>query len=139
MKARADIGFVQLGWKPLRGDAPGRDGPVEFRVIAPWCPDCEDWGESLAQGLPADGRPVWLVGEFCSEESLLAYAGRYWPAHLPILLGTTDKTEVSRVEAPFQQVRSAFQDNRKWGVPSVIGGHLVNGRLLVENLFDPSA
>jgi hypothetical protein len=138
MSFKADIWFAQLGWTVLRGKFAPVDGPVEFRVVAPWCPDCEEWGPRLTQGLPVDGRPVVLVGEFATPEAVLAFADRFWPAGFPVLHGTREKSEIARIQARFRQVRAAFGDVRKWGVPSVIQGQLFNGRLLVENLFDPT-
>ena len=138
MSFKADIWFAQLGWTVLRGEYTPADGPVEFRVVAPWCPDCEDWGPKLSQGIPPDGRPVVLVGEFARSEEILAFADRYWPKSLPVLQGTSEKSEIARIQARFRQIRAALGDPRKWGVPSVIQGRLFNGRLLVENLFDPS-
>ncbi len=136
---KADIWIAQLGWTALRGQMPLGDGPVEFRIIAPWCPDCVDWGPEIASNLPGDGRAVFLVGEFALASEILAYAERHWPSGLPVLHGTSEKSEIARISARFRQMRAAFGDARKWGVPTVIQGHLFNGRLLVENLFDPSA
>ncbi len=136
---KADIWLAQLGWTALRGQMPRGDGPVEFRIIAPWCPDCVDWGPEIAHGLPKDGRAVFLVGEFAQAGEVLEYAKSHWPAELPVLHGTAEKSEIARISARFRQMRAAFGDVRKWGVPTVIQGRLFNGRLLVENLFDLSA
>jgi hypothetical protein len=136
---KADIWLAQLGWTALRGQMPRGDGPVEFRVIAPWCPDCVDWGPEVSRNLPGEGRAVFLVGEFAQAREILGYAEKHWPAELPVLHGTTEKSEIARISARFRQMRTALGDARKWGVPTVIQGRLFNGRLLVENLFDPSA
>ncbi len=136
---RADIWFASLGWTPLRGALPVDNGPVEFRVVAPWCPDCEEWGPTLAKGMDRAAHPIYLVGEFASAADIMAYANRFWPDSAPVLAGASEKSEISRVESRLLQVRTSFGDARKWGVPSVIQGRLFNGRLLVEKLFDPSA
>jgi hypothetical protein len=82
---------------------------------------------------------TFLVGEFASPSDIMAFAERYWPGGLPVLAGTSEKSDVARVHARFRQLRTAFGDARKWGVPTVIQGELRNGRLLVKKLFDPSA
>ena len=139
MKVLTDIWLVQLGWAPLRGALPVSDGPVEFRVVAPWCTDCQDWGPRVSEGVQGAEHPIFLVGEFSPAADIMEYTERYWLPGLPVLAGTSEKSEVARIQARFRQLRAAVGDGRKWGVPTVIQGEIRNGRLLVKKLFDPSA
>jgi hypothetical protein len=126
----ARIRWEQLGWHPPAGEpGPGLEASnVGFLVVAPWCPDCQDLG-SVWKKLQAQSRTCWLVGEFASAGELQEYRGRLgisWP----FLLGTQSKTELTRLDARFRQIRGAFGDDRRWGVPSWIEGRIEHGWLI---------
>ena len=127
----ARIRWEQLGWRaPLGGPAPAfNQAPVGFLVVAPWCPDCQELGQAW-KALVRPGQACWLVGEFTPESELQAFRqalGVDWP----ILLGTSSKTQLAWIEARFRQLRAAFGDSRRWGLPTWIEGRLEHGSLVV--------
>jgi len=133
--------WPQLGWRPL-GSSPGAvlqppvtDGTVGFFVVAPWCPDCREAAARLPSTLP-EGMPIWLVGEFAPVEETIAFA-REFNLSWPILIGTSEKTEVARNAAKFRQIRSAWGDGRKWGLPLWIEGRIAHGWLEVSRVHWP--
>jgi hypothetical protein len=141
------VSWSALGWNPVPGreSGPGPDaGPVAFVVIAPWCEDCREiaprlrhWVMQLTRESQATGSPlVHLVGEFASVGEITAFAeefGLTWP----ILTGTSEKTEGAREQARFRDLREAWGDPRKWGVPLWIEGRLARGVLAVQSLRWP--
>lgn len=82
--------------------------------------------------------PIWLVGEFSPSEDTLAFAEEF-DLRWPVLVGTSEKSETARVAARFRQVRSAWGDGRRWGVPLWIEGRIVNGWLEVSRVHWPEA
>ncbi len=130
--------WAQLGWSPVRGPFDASDGPLRVLVVAPWCPDCVEVLPVLARALDR-GRPV-VAGEFAPVPEFMEFCEKSGVSSaIPLLAGTSFKSEQARNEARFRQLRAAFGDTRKWGVPSLLEGRLENGVFVVEKFTDPSA
>ena len=133
----ARMPWAQLGWRVLRGGFHPDDGPLRVLVVASWCPDCIVSLPALAPGLPGQGTVI--AGEFCSVEEIVDFCGKSGVSEeVPLLAGTDVRTEPARIEARFRQLRVAFGDARKWGVPTLLEGRLEHGVFVVEKFSDPS-
>lgn len=128
------ICWQDLGWNPLDGAQSLKDdlGAVAFLVVAPWCPDCQEQVSEFYVQAPMD-RPVWLVGEFASADDLRKFAQDHG-VHWPMLQGTTSKSEESLNQARFREIRAAFGDTRRWGLPTWIEGRIDGEWLIVERM-----
>jgi len=132
------ISWAQLGWHPVRGSFEASDGPLRVLVVAPWCPDCVETLPDLARTLDR-GRSV-VAGEFAPATEFMDFCEKSGVSStIPLLGGTFFKSEQARNEARFRQLRAAFGDTRKWGVPSLFEGRLENGVFVVGKFTDLSA